>query len=96
MNTLQKAGVPAGIVANGEDLYYDIHLRSRPGAIVSIDHPGLGVMDFKGVNVHLSETPGWAGDASPVRGQDNMYVFLGILGLDHERIEELASSGTIT
>ena len=96
MNTLQKAGVPAGIVANGEDLYYDIHLRSRPGAIVSIDHPGLGVMDFKGVNVHLSETPGWAGDASPVSGQDNMYVFLGILGLDQARIEELASTGTIT
>ena len=87
--------MPAGIVASGEDLYYDIHLRSRPGAIVSIHHPGLGVMDFKGVNVHLSETPGWAGDANPVRGQDNMYVFMGILGLDHDQIAELASTGTI-
>ena len=96
MNTLQKAGVPAGIVASGEDLYYDIHLRSRPGAIVSIDHGNLGVVDYKGMNVHLSETPGWAGDANPVRGQDNMYVFMGILGLDHDQIQDLAASGTIT
>ncbi len=96
MNTLQKAGTPAGIVASGEDLYYDIHLRSRPGAIVSIDHKDLGVIDYKGVNVHLSETPGWAGDANPVRGQDNMYVFMGILGLDHDQIAQLASTGTIT
>ncbi len=96
MNTLQKAGVPAGVVASGEDLYYDNHLRSRPGAIVSIDHKDLGVIDYKGVNVHLSETPGWAGDANPVRGQDNMYVFMGILGLDHDQIQDLAASGTIT
>ena len=96
MNTLQKAGVPAGIVASGEDLYYDIHLRSRPGAIVSIDHGKLGVAEYKGVNVHLSETPGWAGDANPARGQDNMYVFMGILGLDHDQIQDLAASGTIT
>ena len=96
MNTLQKAGVPAGIVASGEDLYYDNHLRSRPGAIASIDHKDLGVIDYKGVNVHLSETPGWAGDANPTRGQDNMYVFMGILGLDHDQIQHLAASGTIT
>ena len=95
MNTLQKAGVPAGIVASGEDLYYDNHLRSRPGAIVSIDHGALGVAEYKGVNVHLSETPGWAGDANPTRGQDNMYVFMGILGLDHDQIQHLAASGTI-
>jgi crotonobetainyl-CoA:carnitine CoA-transferase CaiB-like acyl-CoA transferase len=46
MLTLQKAGVPAGIVASGEDLYYDRHLRSRPGTIVSIDHPGVGLVGY--------------------------------------------------
>ena len=79
MLTLQKAGVPAGIVANGEDLYHDLHLRSRPGAIVSIDHPGVGLVDYKGVNVRLSATPGWGGESSPTRGEHNTCVFKGEL-----------------
>ena len=96
MRTLQKAGVPAGIVASGEDLYYDRHLRSRPGAIVSIDHPGVGIVDYKGVNVRLSATPGRGGDASPTRGQYNTYVFGEILGPDPARMEDLATAGTIS
>ena len=42
MHTLQEAGVPAGIVSSGEDSFFDPQLRSRPHAIVSVDHPGFG------------------------------------------------------
>ena len=40
MRLLQREGVPAGIVANGEDLYHDVNLRARD-YVATVDHrPG--------------------------------------------------------
>lgn len=77
---LQDAGVPAGIVATAEDLYYDPHLRAR-GMIVAVDHPADGRIEHAGVNVHLRATPGRADLPTPTKGQHNDYVFHQILGL---------------
>jgi len=95
MLTLQQAGVPAGIVSNGEELYHNPHLRSRKGAIVSIDQPGIGLIDYKGVNIHMSKTPGFANVRSPRRGEHNAYVFKELLGLDDDYLTTLEESGTI-
>ena len=58
MRKLQRAGVPAGVVQSGEQLYYNHHLRSR-NFIVEIEHPQpWGKIEHTGVNVGLSETPG--------------------------------------
>ena len=95
MRALQKAGVPAGIVASGEDLYLDVHLRERPGAVVTVDHPSHGLIEHHGINVHLSETPGSADVPSPLKGQHNDYVFGEVLGLPQEEIDGLVASGAI-
>jgi crotonobetainyl-CoA:carnitine CoA-transferase CaiB-like acyl-CoA transferase len=95
MLKLQKAGVPACIVASGEDLYQDVHLRSRPGSIAQINHPNHGLVEYKGVNVHLSATPGWGAVANPARGEHNDYVFRELLGRDKAQIQELTDAGTI-
>ncbi|MCH7606770.1 MAG: CoA transferase, partial [Chloroflexi bacterium] len=95
MHTLQKAGVPAGIVSTGEDLFFDPQLRARSGAIVSIEHPGYGRIEHQGVNAHLSETPGTAAGPSPAKGQDNAYVFRQILGLSDTEINELSEAGAL-
>ena len=95
MLMLQKVGVPAGIVSSGEDLYHDLHLRSRPGAIVPIEHPGIGTLEYSGVNVHLSATPGLAAVANPSRGQHNDYVFRELLGRDQASIQKLTEAGII-
>ena len=95
MRILQKAGVPACIVASGEDLYQDVHLRSRPGSIAQINYPDHGLVEYKGVNVHLSDTPGWGAVASPRRGEHNDYVFRELLGRDQAQIQELTEAGTI-
>ena len=89
MHTLQEAGVPAGIVSSGEDLYFEPRLRSRPHAIVSVDHPGFGRIEHQGINAHLSETPGWAGGPSPEQGQHNEYVFRSVLGMSEAEIEAM-------
>ncbi len=95
MHTLQEAGVPAGIVASGEDLYFDPQLRSRPHALVSVDHPGFGRIEHQGINAHLSETPGWAGGPSPEKGQHNEYVFRSVLGMSEAEIEAMIEAGAI-
>ena len=82
MRILQKAGVPSTYVANGEQLYVDPHLRSRPAAIVEANHADAGVMEHQGIDANLSDTPGDAGQACPIKGQQNDYVFGEILGLE--------------
>lgn len=95
MLILQKSRVPAGMVSNGEELYNNPHLRARDGSIVSIVQPNIGSIDYKGVNLKLSETPGYANVRSPIRGEHNNYVFNDLLGLNESQVNELKDSGTI-
>ena len=96
MRLLQSVGVPAGIVVNGEDLFHDIHVRSRPGGIVEVNHEEYGPIEHQGINVRLSATPGWADGAAPIiQGRDNAYVFQEILDLDPARQQVLKANGTL-
>ncbi len=95
MRVLQKAGVPASYVANGEQLYVDPHLRSRPAAIVSADHADAGLMEHQGINVNLSATPGNAGQPCPTKGQQNDYVFSEVLDVAAERRSEMEGKGVL-
>jgi len=91
---LQDAGVPAGIVATAEDLYYDPHLRQR-GMIVTVDHPDASRIEHAGVNVHLSATPGRADLPMPTKGQHNDYVFNEVLRLTREERAQLEAAGVL-
>jgi formyl-CoA transferase len=91
---LQDAGVPAGLVATAEDLYYDPHLRAR-GMIVAVDHPTEGRIEHAGVNVHLHGTPGRADLPTPTKGQHNDYVFHEILRLDVAERARLEMAGVL-
>jgi crotonobetainyl-CoA:carnitine CoA-transferase CaiB-like acyl-CoA transferase len=92
---LQKAGVPAAALANAEDIYNDPHLRAR-GMIVAIDHgQQYGVIEHAGLNVHLTETPGRADLRSPMKGQDNDYVFRKVMGLSEQDMADLTGAGVL-
>ena len=95
MRILQQAGVPATYVANGETLYVDPHLRSRPAAIVAAEHADAGVMEHQGIDTNLSDTPGNAGQPCPTKGQQNDYVFNEVLALPSERKAELEERGVL-
>jgi benzylsuccinate CoA-transferase BbsF subunit len=95
MRILQRNGVPAGMVSNGEDLHGDPHLRARPAAIVEAVHPDAGWMEHQGINVGLSLTPGDAGVPAPTKGQHNDYVFQKVLGMPAARQQELESAGAL-
>ena len=96
MRILQRAGVPASYVATAEDLFVDPHLRSRPGVVSESNHLDSGPMEHQGINVILSDTPGDASQAAPIKGQHNEYVYKELLKLDPARQRELEESGALS
>jgi benzylsuccinate CoA-transferase BbsF subunit len=92
---LQRAGVPAGVVQNAEDLANDPQLLSND-VFISLNHPVLGEikidtypMKFK----NYRKTP-WK--ASPLLGEANQYVFGELLGMPEATIRSYIRKGIIT
>ncbi len=99
MRKMQNAGVPAGIVAKGEDLDKSLHLKShqfyyetefysadfeKPG----MEWPVAGKTVTWKEPVYLSETPCMFGPMHKV-GQDNDYVYGKLLGMSKAEIKKL-------
>ena len=91
---LQSAGVPAGVAQSGEQLYHDMHLRSRD-FIQRIQHPGWRTLDHTGITVKLSETPGAITRGLPGFGQHNSLVFGDLLGIEASELERMSSNGAL-
>jgi formyl-CoA transferase len=72
----------------------DPHMTARE-ALISIVHPELGKLRMQNVAPKLSETPGVVKWVGPSLGQHNTEVLEGILGLDDDRIADLAARGVI-
>src|SRR5579884_1198706 len=93
METLQAAGVPAGVVASGEDLYHDPHLRAR-NFVAAVPHPTLGTLPLPTVPMRLPE-----GALEPPRtyrlGEHNRYVFCDLLGYSPEQLAAWQAEGIV-
>ena len=94
MQACQKVGVKAAIVASGEDLYHDPHLRSR-GYVVEIDHPWPGKLQHPGMTVRLTETPGQVRMPAPLTGQHTAEIVERVLGIKSDEAEELTKAGVL-
>ena len=95
MQTLQEAGVPAGVVQNAEDLAQDPHLNAR-GYFVSSEHtgPGLTTADAFPAIFNGARTSPWK--AAPLLGEDNHYVFVELLGLEENELRSYVERGIIS
>lgn len=91
---LQRAGVPASVVASGRDLVEDAHLRAR-GFLMEVDHPRMGSKLYAGIPARFSNTPPRLRRHAPLLGQDNDYVFRELLHLSEAEIRALEDSGAI-
>jgi benzylsuccinate CoA-transferase BbsF subunit len=87
MRTLQRAGVPAGVVQSGEDLYNDPHLRAR-GYISGIEHPTLGHMPLAAVPVRISGDGIDEPRCSDMLGAHTEYAICDVLGYSREQLAE--------
>jgi crotonobetainyl-CoA:carnitine CoA-transferase CaiB-like acyl-CoA transferase len=94
-DVLQSHGVPAGAVQNAQDLNErDPQLAAR-GVFFEMDHPVIGSARFEGNPMTFSRTGPDNWRSAPLLGEDNEYVFKGVLGIDDAEYDELAAEGVI-
>ena len=91
---LQDAGVPAGVVQSGEQLFHDMHMRSR-GFIAPVEHNGWGAIEHTGITVNLSRTPGSIESGIPGLGQHNSHVYSDLLGNSAAEVDAMKAAGAI-
>jgi benzylsuccinate CoA-transferase BbsF subunit len=105
MEIMQAAGVPAGIVAQGQDLSRSEHLWSRgyykntryikpEFGKAGSEWPDAGEMMCISEPVHFSETA-CRFDSMARIGQDNRYVYGQLLGMSDGEIADLTRKGVI-
>lgn len=94
MTLMQEAGVPAGVVQDGEDLLTrDPQLKAR-GFYVWHDHPEAGSIAHDGLTFALSATPGEIRRA-PLLGEHNEYVYREVLGFSEDEVNQLITDGAL-
>jgi len=94
MAVLQSKGVPAGVVQNAADIARDPQLRAR-GFLVEMAHPEMEKTISDAAPVKLSATPAQYTRPAPTPGQDNDYVYKGLLGMTEQELAELKKKGVI-
>ena len=104
MEWMQREGVPASIVSQGDDLYHSKHLAARefyrptPYYVAERGTPAWEWEKRDSVAwstpARLSETPMEFGHYSNI-GEDNDYVFREILGMSQSEVASLSESGAL-
>jgi crotonobetainyl-CoA:carnitine CoA-transferase CaiB-like acyl-CoA transferase len=95
METLQAAGIAAGLVANAEDLCArDPHLQAR-GYWATVTTPEGERFRFDGVPARLSHSPGRVAGPGPLLGEHTAAALSELLSLDEAGIAELREAGVI-
>ena len=94
MRLIQRAGVPAGVVQSGEQLYQDHHLRSR-NFIVEVEHAEWGRLEHTGIMVGLSRSPGRIVRGLAKIGWHNHHVFSELLGTSPKEMSQLIENKAI-
>lgn len=94
MMALQQAGVPAGVVVNGEDMDRDPQLRAR-GYWVHVRTPEGEEVVLDGTPIKLSATPGYVATPGPLLGEHTDSVLRRLLGYSEDYIAHLKAEGVV-
>jgi benzylsuccinate CoA-transferase BbsF subunit len=92
MKRMQAAGIPAGIIQNGQDLCNDPQLHHR-NYFWELNHKAIGPYPHLGEPVILSETPSEGRMPSPCLGEHTEFVCRDILGMKGAEFKELKEAG---
>ena len=92
MHELQAAGVPCSVVANGEILVNDPHLKER-GYYWELPHQEMGTVLTPGQPFKMSKTPAQPKMAAPCLGEHTEFVCRELLKMSDEEFIELLGSG---
>jgi crotonobetainyl-CoA:carnitine CoA-transferase CaiB-like acyl-CoA transferase len=94
MDSLQAAGIAAGVVHNSRDVWEDPQLQHR-NFWWEAEAPELKGFGFGAPPALLAGTPRRFRRPRPRLGEHNEYVFSELLGLTDEEIGRHMSEGTI-
>jgi crotonobetainyl-CoA:carnitine CoA-transferase CaiB-like acyl-CoA transferase len=94
VQTLQQAGISAGVVQNAEDLARDPQLLAR-NFFVSVNHSGLGVTRTDTSPIRFLDGPKGPLKGSPLLGEANHYVYKELLGLSEDKVLSYIERGII-
>jgi benzylsuccinate CoA-transferase BbsF subunit len=92
MMILQEAGVSAGVVQNGKDLYNDPHLRERE-CFWALEHKELGRFSHLGQPSILSETRAKLNRPAPCLGEHTEYICREFLGMSEDEFDKYLIEG---
>ncbi|MDR9459675.1 MAG: CoA transferase [Dehalococcoidia bacterium] len=90
METLQAAGVAAGVVQRAPDTLEDPQLKWL-GAIIELEHPVAGKTLYPAIPFHLSGTPPLPSRPAPLLSQHTKEICQDVLGISEEEIENLVN-----
>jgi formyl-CoA transferase len=93
METLGRAGIPAGAVFGTDELIEDPYLRER-GMFATIQHPVRGEVTMPGWPVKMSDSCVPMASA-PLLGQDNQHIYSQLLGYTSQQIQTLHAEEVI-
>lgn len=91
---LQAAGVPAHLVATGEDFCADPQILAL-GHLVAQPEPRGGVATVEASRFRLSETPARLDRSAPSIGRDNAQILREFAGYDDVRVRDLTEAGAL-
>ena len=91
MKTLQEAGVPAGLVADGRDFHEDPQLAFREHFKV-LEHPGRGTLSYRSPAFRISGIEPEFRRASTL-GEHNEKVCRDLLGMSEAEYKGLVDAG---
>jgi len=94
METLQGAGVAAGLVQTAPDAIKDPQLRWR-GAVIELDHPAVGKRLYPGIPFKFSEMPLPSSTPAPLLGQHTDEICRELLKMSEEEIKRLKEEGIL-
>jgi benzylsuccinate CoA-transferase BbsF subunit len=93
MASMQKAGVPAGVVENAQDIVEDPQLKERGHFWTIEGHSELGAFLYLGQPHIMSKTPPKPSLPSPCLGEHTEYVCRQFLGMSDTEFLELVNTG---
>jgi len=94
MSLMQEAGIAAGVVQNGRDVYLDPQLKYRQAFWV-LPHKVIGPFSHLGQTSWLSKTPAKPRMPAPCLGEHTGYVCKQLLGMSEGEINKLVADGAI-
>jgi formyl-CoA transferase len=94
VRALTSAGVPAAPVNNVAEMVADPQVQARE-MFVELQHATYGPVKITGTPLKLSETPGRVERLSPLPGEHNETIFVGLLGHSPDELARWREAGVV-